>query len=124
MRGCRLFFAVLALATSILSAANSKQADKSFKDGLRLEEANQWKEAESAYSDAIQSDPDSAAYYFHRARVRYFDFDYAHALDDIKSATRLEPNNGEAFQLLGDIEDRLKSPRNAVTAYTRAVELG
>ncbi len=108
----------------VLSAANPKQAEKSFKEGLRLEEANQWKEAEAAYSEAIQGDPNSAAYYFHRARVRYFAGDYPHALEDAGSATRLEPKNGDAFQLLGDIDDRVKNPRKAVADYTRAIELG
>ena len=62
MRSCRLcLLAVFALSTGM--AVNPKQAEKSFKEGLRLEEANQWKEAEAAYSEAILADPSSAAYY-------------------------------------------------------------
>src|SRR5665213_2902061 len=128
MRCCHSWFlAVLALAVGAPSAgwaANPKQAEKSFKEGLRLEEASQWKEAEAAFSDAILNDPNGAAYYVHRARVRYFAADYPHALEDAGSATRLDPNNGEAFLLLGDIDDRMKTPRKAVTDYTRAIELG
>src|ERR1700727_984280 len=126
---CRLFPAVFvlfmaALSMGAFSASNPKQAEKSFKEGLRLEEASQWKEAEAAFSEAILADPNGAAYYFHRARVRFYTGDYSHALDDAGSATRLEPNNGEAFRLLGDIEDRMKSPGKAVTDYPRAIELG
>jgi tetratricopeptide (TPR) repeat protein len=78
----------------------------------------------AAYSEAIQDDPNIAAYYFHRARVRYFAGDYPHALEDAGSATRLDPNNGEAFELLGDIDSRVKNPRKALADYTRAIELG
>src|SRR5580693_5837997 len=100
MRSSLLFFAVLTLNLGALLAgppAGPKQAEKSFKEGLRLEEANQWKEAESAYTEAIQDDPNNAAYYFHRGRVRYFSADYPPALADAGKATHLEPNNGEAF---------------------------
>src|SRR5665213_540586 len=101
MRCCHSWFlAVLALAVGAPSAgwaANPKQAEKSFKEGLRLEEASQWKEAEAAFSDAILNDPNGAAYYVHRARVRYFAADYPHALEDAGSATRLDPNNGAAI---------------------------
>src|SRR5277367_5643952 len=100
MRRCRLWFlAVLALSPGL--ASNPKQAEKSYKEGLRLEEANQWKEAEAAFSEAILADSSGATYYFHRARVRYFTGDYPHALEDASSATRLEPKNGEAFLLMG-----------------------
>src|SRR5271163_4998026 len=104
MSSCRLLYRAVFLLTptlsmGVLSAANVKQAEKSFKEGLRLEEANQWKEAEAAYSQAIQDDSGSAAYYFHRARVRFFSVDYPHALEDLSAATRLEPRNGDAFQL-------------------------
>src|ERR1700722_12757943 len=125
MHRCRLWFlAILALSTGVLSAANPKQAEKSFKDGLRLEEANQWKEAEAAFTEAIQADPNGAAYFFHRARVRFFEGDAPHALEDLGVATRLQPNNGEAYQLLGDIDDGMNNPRKALSDYNRAVELG
>ena len=71
-----------------------------------------------------QTDPNNAVYYFHRARVRFFTGDYAHALEDAGSATALEPKNGEAFLLLGDLDDSMKNPRKAVADYTRAIELG
>ncbi|MGD0131494.1 MAG: hypothetical protein ABSE57_05575, partial [Bryobacteraceae bacterium] len=68
------FFVVLALlwgAPSAVLAANPK-AEKSYQDGLRLEEANQWKEAEAAFSAAIAADQNNAVYYYRRAHVRYF----------------------------------------------------
>src|SRR5579863_1476431 len=120
------FLVILALSAGASPAgppSNPKQAEKSFKEGLRLEEANQWKEAETAYSEAIQNDPNSAAAYFHRARVRYFSGDYLHAVEDAGAATRIEPNNGEVFQLLGDLDERMKNSRKAVMDYSRAVEL-
>ncbi|MFZ0337138.1 MAG: hypothetical protein WAL45_03840, partial [Terracidiphilus sp.] len=90
-----------ALSMGVLSAANLKQAEKSFKEGLRLEQASQWKEAEGSFSEAIQADPNSAAYYFHRARVRFFAGDYPQALEDAGSATRLDSKDGVSFKLLG-----------------------
>ncbi len=129
MRRCRLWCLTL-VALSLgappagLAAVNPKLAEKSFREGLRLEEANQWKEAEAAYSEAILADPNGAAYYFHRARVRFFAGDYPQALEDAGSATRLEPKNGDAFLLLADIDGRMKNPRKAVAEYTRAIELG
>ena len=129
MLRCRLWcLTVVALSLGAppagLAAVNPKQAEKSFKEGLRLEEANQWKEAEAAYSEAILADPSGAAYYLHRARVRFYTGDYPQALEDAGSATRLEPKNGDAFLLLADIDGRMKNPRKAVAEYTRAIELG
>src|ERR1700679_1849186 len=106
MHRCRFWFLTV-VALSAAFAANPKQAEKSFKEGLRLEAANQWKEAEAAFSEAIQADPNSAASYIHRGRVRFFTADYPHALQDAGAAKRLEPNNGEASLLLGDIDDRM-----------------
>src|SRR5580704_16696606 len=121
MHRCRFWFlTVLAVAAGF--AANPK-AEKSFKEGLRLEEANQWKEAEAAFSEAILADPNSAASYIHRGRVRFFASDYPHALEDAGGAARLEPNSGEAFLLLGNIDDRTGNPRKALTDYNRAIEL-
>src|ERR1700684_3029658 len=91
------FLVILALSPGVSPAgppSNPKKAEKSFKEGLRLEEANQWKEAEAAFSEAILADPNSAAYFIHRGRVRSFTGDYPHALEDAGAATRLEPNNG------------------------------
>ncbi len=128
MRSRRLLFVVLAnvflasLATA--AASDPKLAEKPYKDGLRFEQDGQWKEAEAAYSQAIELNPDSALYHLRRARVRLSVGDAAHALDDATAATHLDPNNGEAFQLLGNIDTQLKTPSRAVADYTRAIELG
>ncbi len=123
MRTCRLLLLVFAGLAAAM-ATDPKQAEKPFKDGLRFEQDSQWKEAEAAYSEAIQLNPSSVLYHLHRARVRFSSSDYSHALEDATAATRLEPTNGEAFQLLGDIDGKLSYQRQAVTDYTRAIELG
>ena len=102
MRRCSL--ALLFCLAGVVLAADPKQAEKPFKDGLRYEQNSQWKEAEAAYSEAIQLNPSSGLYYLHRARVRSSSGDSRHALEDASAASRLEPNNGEAFQLLGNID--------------------
>ena len=48
----------------------SSKAQKAYREGLRSEDAEQWKEAEKSYSDAIQNDAGDASYYQHRAKVR------------------------------------------------------
>src|SRR5271156_1339920 len=117
-------FALLFCFAGSVLASDPKQAEKPFKDGLRYEQNSQWKEAEAAFSEAIQLNPDSALYFLHRARVRFSNGDYPHALEDATAATRLEPSNGEAFQLLGNIDVQQKNSGQAVTDYTRAIELG
>ncbi len=122
MRRC--CFALLCCFAGVVLAADSKQAEKPFKDGLRYEQNSQWKEAEASYSEAIHLNPDSALYYLHRARVRASNGDAPHALEDATSASQLEPTNGEAFELLGNIDVQLSNSRQAVTDYTHAIELG
>lgn len=114
---------LLALPLALL-ASNPKLAEKSYKEGLKLEEASQWKEADAAYTQAIQEQPTVADYFVHRARVRLYVGDFQHALEDAGSATRLDAKDAEAFRLLGDIDDRMRNPRNAVADYTRAIDLG
>src|SRR5580658_8504557 len=108
MRPCVLLFLVFAAAGVVL-ASDPKQAEKPFKDGLRYEQNSQWKEAEAAYSEAIQLNPASALYYLHRARVRSAHGDAPRALEDATAAARLEPKNSEAFQLLGHLDVQLNN---------------
>src|ERR1700685_102793 len=122
MRRCS--FALLFCLAGVILASDPKQAEKPFKDGLRYEQNNQWKEAEAAYSEAIQLNPSSALYYLHRARFRSSNGDAPRALEDATEASRLEPKNGEASQLLGNIDVQLNNSRQAIADYTRAIELG
>src|SRR5579862_5243530 len=100
MRSCRLLFLICA-GLLVGLAADPKLAEKPFKDGLRFEQDKQWKEAEAAFSEAIQLNPSGALYYLHRAHVRFTTGDYPHALEDAGTTVRLDPGNGEAYQLLG-----------------------
>jgi tetratricopeptide (TPR) repeat protein len=116
-----LSFALLLCFAGVVLASDPKEAEKPFKDGLRYEQNGQWKEAEAAYSEAIQLNSASALYYLHRARVRLSSGDAAHALEDASTASRLEPKNGDTFVILGNIDVLLKNARGAITDYTHAI---
>src|SRR3984893_319829 len=122
MRNCCLLPVLCFACAAVLPAANPK-AQKAFREGLRFEAASQWKEAEQAYSDAIQNDPEDPLSYQHRAKVRYALADYRHALEDADRVVRFEPGSAEAYQLRGDAYRKLPDLSKAVADYSRAIEL-
>ncbi|MEY2411882.1 MAG: Tetratricopeptide repeat, partial [Acidobacteriaceae bacterium] len=122
MRSCFLLSLCFAITTAM--PASNPKAQRAFKDGLRYETIAQWKEADKAYSEAIQNDPADAASYQHRAKVRYELGDYQHALEDADLFLRTQPTSAEGYQLRGDIHRRLTDHRHALADYTRAIEAG
>ncbi len=93
MRSCKFLLVSLACLSCLL--ASNPAAQKAFKDGLREEAAGQWKEAEKAYTLAIQHDGADATFYQHRAKVRSRSGGQQHALEDCTQALRLLPDNAE-----------------------------
>src|SRR5712691_9456975 len=112
MRCCFLLYLCFAAATTLL--ASNPKAQKAFKDGLRYESITQWKEAEKAYSEAIQNDPADAPSYHHRAKVRYALGDFPHALEDADAFLKMQPASADGYQLRGDIHRRLPDQHKAL----------
>ncbi len=104
--------AILALPGVVL-ASDPKQAEKSFKDGLRYEQNSQWKEAEAALLGSHSAQSRQRALLPAPGARPLFRWRLSHALEDATAASALGTHNGEAFQLLGDIDVQLKNPRQA-----------
>src|SRR5579864_3294175 len=97
MRSCCLLLLSLALVSSAL--ASNPKSQKAFREGLRHEGAGQWKDAEKAYSQAIQNDPSDVSFYRHRGKIRSLLGDPQHALEDWNEVIRLLPGDAAAYQL-------------------------
>src|SRR5580658_2789980 len=121
MRSCS--FLLLSFAFIWSSLASNPTAQKAFREGLRYEAAGQWKEAEKAYSAAIQSDAGDASFYRHRAKVRSLTGDQQSALKDCSEAIRLLPTDAESYQVRGDVYRALSDPKRALADYDRAIQL-
>ena len=115
MRCCSSLVLSLALAWS--SPASNPTAQKAFREGLRQEAAGRWKEAEQAYTQAIQNDAGDASFYQHRAKVRSLEGDQQHALEDCTRAIRLLPGDAPGYQVRGDVYRALSEPRKALADY-------
>src|SRR5208282_448447 len=109
MRCCNFLLLPLALVST--SLASNPTAQKAFREGLRYEAAGQWKEAEKAYTQAIQNDTGDASFYQHRAKVRSLEGDQPHALEDSTRAIRLLPGEAQGYQVRGDVYRALSEPR-------------
>lgn len=124
MHRCSFLLLLWLTALSASAATSPKQAQKAYQEGLRHEQASQWKEAERSFTEAIENDARTGMYFFHRARAEYNLADYTHALEDANASVHLEPNNGESFQLRGDVYVKLKDNGKALEDYNRAITLG
>src|SRR5690348_16325876 len=102
------------IAAVALSFAANPKSQKAFKDGLHFEELGQWKQAEQAFSEAIQFDSTDAASYLHRGKARFSLNNYQGAADDGAAVLKLEPENSAAYILRGDAYRRLAEPRKAL----------
>src|ERR1035441_296070 len=121
MRCCSSLLLSLALAGS--SLASNPTAQKAFREGLRYEAAGQWKEAEKAYTQAIQNDAGDASFYQHRAKVRSLEGDQQHALEDCTQAIGLSPGDAQSYQVRGDVYRASTEPRKALADYDHAIRL-
>src|ERR1700722_7260750 len=99
MRSCTFLLVSLACLSSLL--ASNPAAQKAFKEGLREETAGHWKEAEKAYTLAIQQDGGDGSFYQHGAKVRSRAGDQQRALEDCGKALRLLPDNAEVYATRG-----------------------
>ena len=95
------------LVWPLVAADNSKTAEKAFREGLRLAQANLNARALDAFSEAIRLRGDYADAYEQRARLRRLAGDDAGATEDLKATVRLEPANAEAWRLLGEAHRRV-----------------
>ena len=77
-------------------------------------------EATAAYADVIAASPDSGFLYLERARVLVQQDDSAAALDDVRQAARLDPNDANAPRLEGVLHEAMGDLVAAVDAYRRA----
>src|ERR1700722_2441000 len=106
MRSCTFLLVSLACLSSLL--ASNPAAQKAFKEGLRQETAGHWKEAETAYTLAIQQDAGDGSFYQHRAKVRSRAGEQQLALQDCEKALGLLPGDAEIFETRGNVYSALK----------------
>ena len=76
------------------------------------------------FTAIIEQIPNDAEGYLYRAQLYARKGQTEAALADILQALELEPRNGYAYYVQGDIRRRMKDLRGAVLAYTRAIGTG
>ena len=77
----------------------------------------------AAYRRAIALKPDYAAAHYNLAVATLSDGDVASAVDSLGAATRLDPQDGEAWRLLGSVYNDLRRRPQALEALGRAAAL-
>ena len=118
-----VFSAVEALP-SRESPSEQEQAQTSFKEGLRHQEAKRFQEAIDAYQASLQHDPDQAETlnnlgFCYKALKRY-----QKAIGYYKDAIRLQPDLAEAHEYLGEAYLEMGKPKLAMQEYETLRKLG
>jgi TolB-like protein/Flp pilus assembly protein TadD len=104
-------------AWSLLSAAQSAQADEGFGDqaSLRLQAAQ-------AADHAFELDPNSAAAHIAKARILFHDWEFAEADAHIRQASALEPRSSIALSWSATIAQTMGRLKEAEGLRLRAIQ--
>lgn len=85
--------------------------------------ANDFKQAEAAYAQALKLEPQDPEVWLDRATLRADNEKYWDSLDDLNRALTLMPDMIEALRLRGQIYTKLGNESNARADFTRAAML-
>ena len=94
-----------------------------FRAGVSFYEQARHGEAQAAFEQAVEHDPDYAVAYINLGIVLYFKGNYQEAAVAAERAARLDPSRVEVFGLLGKFYLGLNRPDLALTALARATRL-
>ncbi len=76
-----------------------------------------------AYSNLIESYPDSAEAYSDLGSLYFFTQKYDKAIEALNKSVALDSNNATAYTLLAQTYDFKKDTKNAIVAYRKAIKL-
>ncbi|MCE5311251.1 MAG: tetratricopeptide repeat protein [Acidobacteriales bacterium] len=97
-----------------------KPARQAYSEGLKYEEEGRVADAERAFTQALESDPDFGLAWLHRAKAFLAGGKHIEALSDINNALHTLTENGEAWKLRGDANLKLNNHYPAIEDYNRA----
>jgi tetratricopeptide (TPR) repeat protein len=92
--------------------------------GLALQAMGDYAQARLAYTRAIILDAGYVDAYLRRARLRLELAEYDRALADCEKALALDPDDGRAYAIIGDVDLAQENFVEAEQAYTAAIERG
>lgn len=110
--------------TPTVTIAQAELVRQTYERGLALRASGDATGAMEAFSETLTLDPAFAPAHLERGKLWLMQRQYGHALADAQAAIAADQQNSAAYILLGEVL-RLgyNDPRQALTAYERAVEL-
>ncbi|KAL0269839.1 UNVERIFIED_CONTAM: hypothetical protein PYX00_007438 [Menopon gallinae] len=105
------------------TAAEKEQAESLKTEGNNLMKAENFQEALSCYTKAIQLDPHNPVYYCNRAAAHSRLNNHQATIEDCKAALKIEPTYSKAYGRLGLAYSSLGMFKEAKASYEKALEL-
>jgi len=72
-----------------------KPAQQAYEVGLKAESEGRLKDADRAFTQALEADPNLGLAWFHRGKAAVADGRYGQAVVDLNNAAKMLPPNGE-----------------------------
>jgi len=119
----RLMLILIALLLSMLVIACASKVEQKLQEGGKFLDQQQWQEAITAYSEAIELDPDNVDAYLNRCWAYRRTGQFDNALEDANRAIELEPTNAMAYQNRGYTHKFLHQYELALADASNAIEL-
>jgi tetratricopeptide (TPR) repeat protein len=91
--------------------------------GRQASDANRWNEALTAYSKAIELNPNDASVYYYHGTAYSKLGNYKQSIADFDKAIELNPKYGDAYYNRGNAHSNLGDYKQAILNYDRAIEL-
>ena len=98
-------------------------AENLLQQGCTAARTRQWAEAEKLIGDALDRLPDYAEAYFALAQILFKQGKWWQAVDELKTATRLDDTKADWFFLLGEAEENMNRFEDATASFQHAVAL-
>ncbi|HBX52504.1 MAG: hypothetical protein A2275_03275 [Bacteroidetes bacterium RIFOXYA12_FULL_35_11] len=82
-----------------------------------------YKDAKSFYTLAIEKNPEGAMSYYNRGMAYMLSNELQAALDDLSVSTKLKSDNADAWYARGFIQYRMRQPEKAIADYEKALSV-
>ena len=102
------------------TASRLLAAQTAYQRGRVMESALHYKEAISLYSQAVEGDPGNDAAFLHRAICNLKTGNVDLALSDVDRSLAIQPNNGSAYALRGEIYGMTKDYDRSIADFNEA----